>query len=57
MLPILVHSVHSFCDDTTMSHSLVLRLVRIMLTGRSICMPHKTDDDTLDNLLSLDNII
>ncbi len=27
MLPILVHSVHSFCDDTAISHSLIFRLV------------------------------
>ena len=30
MLPILVHSVHSFCDDTTISHSLIFSITKVV---------------------------
>ncbi|CAB4014275.1 uncharacterized protein LOC113682722 isoform X2, partial [Paramuricea clavata] len=29
MMPILVHSVHSFCDDTTISHSLIFSITKV----------------------------
>jgi hypothetical protein len=44
MMPILVHSVHSFCDDTTISHSLIFRLVACIFLLRDCShMPSEID--------------
>lgn len=55
MLPLLVHSVHSFCDDTAITHSLVLSIVKVVDrleeikdTGRTDVTDFKDVDQFLD---------
>ncbi|XP_028392463.1 uncharacterized protein LOC114517020 [Dendronephthya gigantea] len=55
MLPILVHSVHSFCDDTAISHSLVLSITKVTDSLRDKpSAKHNKHTNTNNLLLFLD---